>query len=174
MNRERQDDKFPISIVDGEVREESRVGKWYQDLLVSWIFQTCIRLQLSLDHRFSRFRISAQEARVLLCCVEARVTTPGQLAIIIARDKGKITRFVDRLEARGLVRREVLQRDRRFAVIKATGKGRQIAKEFAIVFDDIRTALFEGILESDVRRLGEMLPKLHKNATRMGTRQGEG
>jgi DNA-binding MarR family transcriptional regulator len=172
MNRERQGDELQIPVVGCAVREESGGEKWYQDLIVSWIFQTCIRLQISFDRRFLRFGITAQEARVLLCCIEARVTTPGQLAAMVARDKGKITRFVDRLEAKGLVRREVLQRDRRFAVIRATGKGRQIAKEFAFVFDNIRTVLFEGILESDVRRLGEMLPKLHKNATRMGTFPG--
>jgi DNA-binding MarR family transcriptional regulator len=116
--------------------------------------------------------MTAQEARVLLCCVEARVTTPGQLAMMVARDKGKITRFVDRLEAKGLIRREVLHRDRRFAVIKPTGNGRQLAKELTLVFDNARRALFEGIPESDVRGLGEMVPRLHKNATQMGTRQG--
>jgi DNA-binding MarR family transcriptional regulator len=173
MNRERQDDEVPNPVVDGAVREESGGDKWYQDLLVSWIFQTCIRIQNSLDRRFLRFGMTAQEARVLLCCVEARHTTPGQLAIMVARDKAKITRFVDRLEARGLVRRGILQRDRRFAVIKATGKGRQISKELTLVFDNARRALFEGIPESDVRRLGEMLPRLHKNATQMGTRHGK-
>jgi DNA-binding MarR family transcriptional regulator len=173
MNRERQGDELPIPVVQGDVREESDGEKWYQDLVVSWIFQTCIRLQISLDRRFLRFRVTAQEARVLLCCVEARVTTPGQLAIMVARDKGKITRVVDRLEARGLVRREVLQRDRRFAVIRATAKGRQIAKELALVFDNTRKTLFEGIPEIEIRRLGEMLPKLHKNATLMGTQQGK-
>ena len=81
---------------------------------------------------------------------------------MLARDLAKMTRFVGRLEAKGLVRRDILPRDRRCAVIRATGKGRQIAKELTLVFDDARRALFKGIPESDVRRLGDMLPSLHK------------
>lgn len=167
MNRERQDDEFTIAVVEGVAREEPGGEKWYQDLLVSWIFQTCIRIQVSLNRRFSRFGMTAQEARVLLCCVEAGQTTAGRLAIMLARDLAKMTRFVGRLEAKGLVRRDILPRDRRCAVIRATGKGRQIAKELSLVFDDARRALFKGIPESDVRRLGDMLPSLHKNATQM-------
>src|SRR6267378_4290281 len=73
--------------------------EWRKDLLVSWLFRTCIRLQTSLDRRFLKFGMTLQEASVLLCCVEDRRTTPGQLAIALGRDKGKITRFIDRLEA---------------------------------------------------------------------------
>jgi DNA-binding MarR family transcriptional regulator len=171
MNRERQDDEFPILVVEGVIREEPGREKWYQDLLVSWIFQTCIWIQNSLDRSFLRFGMTAQEARVLLCCVEARQTTSGQLAIVLARDKAKMTRFVGRLEAKGLVRREILPRDRRAVVITTTGKGRLIAKELALVFDNARRALFKGIPESDVRRLGDMLPSLHKNATQMRIQQ---
>jgi len=173
MNRERQDGEFPILVAERVICEDSGGEKWYQDLLLLWIFHTCIKIQKSLDRGFLRFGMTAQEARVLLCCVEARQTTSGQLAIVLARDKAKMTRFVGRLVAKGLVRREILPRDRRAVVITTTGKGRQIAKELALVFDDARRALFKGIPESDVRRVGEMLPRLHENATQMGIRQGK-
>ena len=73
-----------------------RGQEWRKDLLTSWLFQTCIKLQTSLDRRFLRFGMTVQEASVLLRCVEARRITPGQLAVALGRDKGKITRFVDR------------------------------------------------------------------------------
>jgi DNA-binding MarR family transcriptional regulator len=171
MNRELQDDEFPILVVDGVAREESGREKWYQDLLVSWIFQTWIRIHNSLDRRFLPFKMTAMEASVLLCCVEARQTTSAQLSIMLARDKSTMTYIIRRLEARRLVRREILQRDRRCNVINATGNGREIAKELTLVFDNARRALFEGIAESDVQRLGEMLPRLHKNATQMRIQQ---
>jgi DNA-binding MarR family transcriptional regulator len=173
MNRERQSDELPVPVVDGAAGEESSREKWYQDLLVSWIFQTWIRIHNSLNRRFLPFRMTALEASVLLCCVEARQTTSGQLSIMVARDKATMTHLVRQLEVRGLVRREILQRDRRCNVIKATEKGRQIAKELTLVFDKARRALFEGIAESDVQRLGEMLPRLHKNATQMRIQEGK-
>src|SRR5208282_490753 len=134
-----------------------------KDLLVSWLFKTCIKLQTSLDRRFLRFGMTLQEATVLLRCIEARRITPGQLAIVVGRDKGKITRFIGRLEAKGLIMRDTLERDRRISVIRPTGKGKQVARALASVFDNIRKELFVGILKNDVSRMGKMLPQLHNN-----------
>jgi DNA-binding MarR family transcriptional regulator len=147
-----------------------RGQEWRKDLLTSWLFQTCIKLQTSLDRRFLRFGMTVQEASVLLRCVEARRITPGRLAIALGRDKGKITRFVDRLESSRLLTRDIDQRDRRFSILKPTTKGKQVARALASVFDSIRKELFLGILESDVLRLGKMLPQLHKNAVHVGLR----
>ncbi len=148
-----------------------RGQEWRKDLLTSWLFQTCIKLQTSLDRRFLRFGMTVQEASVLLRCVEARRITPGQLAIALGRDKGKITRFVDRLESSRLLTRHIDPRDRRFSILKPTAKGKQIARGLGSLFDSIREELFAGILESDVLRLGKMLPQLHKNAVRIGSGQ---
>jgi DNA-binding MarR family transcriptional regulator len=115
--------------------------EWCKDLLVSWLFRTCIRLQTSLDRRFLKFGMTLQEASVLLRYVEDRGTTPGQLAISLGRDKTKITRFIDRLEASRLVTRDIHLRDRRFSVIKPTGKGKQIARALTSVVDNIRKEL---------------------------------
>ena len=143
--------------------------EWRKDLLVSWLFRTCIRLQTSLDRCFLRFGMTVQEASVLLRCVEALRITPGQLAIALGRDKGKITRFVDRLESSRLLRRDIDRRDRRFSILKPTAKGKRVARDLASVFDNIRKELFVGMLESDVRRLGKVLPQLHKNALQIGS-----
>ena len=151
-----------------------RGQEWRKDLLTSWLFQTCIKLQTSLDRRFLRFGMTVQEASVLLRCVEARRITPGQLAISLGRDRGKITRFVDRLESSRLLTRDIDPCDRRFSILKPTAKGKQVARALESVFDSIRKELFLGILESDVRRLGKMLPQLHKNAVHVGLRhEGE-
>jgi DNA-binding MarR family transcriptional regulator len=148
-----------------------RGQEWRRDLLTSWLFQTCIKLQTSLDRRFLRFGMTVQEASVLLRCVEARRITPGQLAIALGRDKGKITRFVDRLESSRLLMRGIDPRDRRFSILKPTAKGKHVAHGLGSLFDSIREELFAGILESDVLRLGKMLPQLHKNAVHIGSGQ---
>jgi DNA-binding MarR family transcriptional regulator len=126
---------------------------------MSWLFQTCIRLQTSLDRRFLKLGMTMQEASVLLRCVEARRVTAGQLAVALGRDKSKVTRFIDRLEASRLLTRDIDRRDRRFSVLKPTAKAKRIARDVASVFHDIRKEIFAGILESDVRRLGRMLPR---------------
>jgi DNA-binding MarR family transcriptional regulator len=165
--------KVPSALVPISRRSLSkplRGQEWRKDLLTSWLFQTCIKLQTSLDRRFLRFGMTVQEASVLLRCVEVLRIAPGQLAIALGRDKGKITRFVDRLESSRLVTRDIDPRDRRFSILKPTAKGKQVARALVSVFDSIRKELFAGILESDVRRLGKMLPQLHKNAVHVGSR----
>ena len=160
-----------VPISRGGLSRALRGQEWRKDLLMSWLLQTCIRLQTSLDRRFRRFGMTVQEASVLLRCVEARRITPGQLAVALARDKGKITRFIDRLESSRLLTRDIDQRDRRFSILKPTAKGKRVARDLASVFDKIRKELFVGMVESDVRRLGKMLPQLLKNAVRIGSRQ---
>ena len=148
---------------------------WHKELLLSWLFQTCFKLQASLDRRLLSFGITFQEAVVLMRCVEAGEIVPSRLVLILARDKGKITRFVDRLEAAELVKRLANPRDRRYSVIKATPKGRRLAERIAPMFDQIREELFVGVLDRDIQRLGRTLVRLHGNAARISSeRRGSG
>src|SRR5271169_1055482 len=70
------------------------IREWRGEDLISLLFRTSIRLQTTFDRRFAEFGITAQEAAVLVRCVEAGETSAGKLAQAIGRDKGKITRFV--------------------------------------------------------------------------------
>ena len=162
--------KAPIPSDGARPLKELTAPEWGKDLLVSWLFQTCIKLQTSLDRCFLKFGLTTQEATLLLRCAEMQRTTPGKLAAIVGRDKGKVTRIIDRLASSGLVTREIYARDRRYSIIRATRKGKLLARELAHVFDSIRTELFLGIRESDVFQLGAILPHLHKNAVQLGSR----
>jgi MarR family transcriptional regulator, transcriptional regulator for hemolysin len=166
----------PVEAVPGVLFPISRRGpfqkltarEWRQDLLLSWLFQTCIRVQTSLDRLFARRGMTLQEANVLLRCIEAKKIAPVRLAVLVGRDRGKITRFLKRLEAAGLVRRALNSRDKRCFVIQPTADGRRVGQEVASAFRKIRKELFAAISEGDVERLGQMLPQLHKNAARLG------
>jgi DNA-binding MarR family transcriptional regulator len=103
--------------------------------------------QRSPDRRLLRFQMTMQKVSVLLRCVEARRISPGQLAVARGRDKGKMTRYIDSLQSRRLLVREINQRDRCSSILKPTAKGKRAAQELTSVFDDIRKELFAGILE---------------------------
>ena len=163
--------KAPIPSNGPRQLKELTAQEWGKDLLVFWLFQTCIKLQTSLDRCFLRYGLTMQEATLLLRCVETQRTTPGKLAAIVGRDKGKVTRIIDVLESSGLVTREVDARDRRHSIIRATSKGKHLARILAHVVDNIRTELFLGIREKDVLQFGAMLAQLHKNANNITSRQ---
>jgi DNA-binding MarR family transcriptional regulator len=145
--------------------------EWHKELLLSWLFQTCFKLQASLDQRFLSLGLTFQEAAVLMRCVEAREIVPSRLAVVLARDKGKITRFIDRLEAAELVKCLANPRDRRYSIIRATPKGKRLAKRIVSTFDQIRKELFVRVLDHDIQRLGGTLLQLLRNAVQISAKR---
>jgi DNA-binding MarR family transcriptional regulator len=141
-----------------------------REKFLSALFQTCFALQAALDRRFLRFGVTFQEAAVLLRCVETGGITPGRLATALARDKGKITRFIDRLVARGFVVRDLNSRDRRFTLIKPTREGKLAARRLAVLFEIVRKELFANISDASLRLAAKTLPKLQRNAFLLGGR----
>jgi DNA-binding MarR family transcriptional regulator len=150
-----------------QFRDSLSPKDWHRDLLVSWLFQTCFKLQSALDRRFFPLGTTFQEAAILMYCVDAGEITPGKLAVALARDKGAITRFLDRLEVSCLVTRGPDPADRRRCIIKATPKGKRISQNIAANFGDIREELFADVLDTDIGQLAKTLRQLHLNASRV-------
>lgn len=143
------------------------IREWQAELSISRLFRTSIRLQTAFDRCFSQFGMTAQEAAVLLHCAEEGETSAGKLATTMGRDKGKITRFVDRLEASGFLTRKSDPRDHRLLIIKATSKGRRVVPQLKMRFEEVRSQFFEGVLNIDIAKLETVLSQLHANAERL-------
>jgi DNA-binding MarR family transcriptional regulator len=149
--------------------EQKYVGvrEWQAELSISRLFRTSIRLQTAFDRCFSQFGMTAQEAAVLVHCAEEGEISAGKLAKVMGRDKGKITRFVDRLETSGFLTRKSDPRDHRLLIIKATSKGRRLAPDLKARFEEVRGQFFEGVLNVDMDKLETVLSQLHANAERL-------
>jgi DNA-binding MarR family transcriptional regulator len=161
-----------FAAISGELtRNSASAQERRKDLLVSWLFETSIRLQTSFDRRLKQFGMTLQEASVLFRCVESRKMTHGELTMTIGRDVSKVTRFLRRLEARQLITRGSDRNDRRLSVIKPTRDGKKLAAELTCVFDSVRKRLFRGIRDSDLRETEQILRQLYKNAVRAGSQR---
>lgn len=159
---------MPDPFAEGAQAEDySGLRKWRGENLISLLFRTSIKLQTTFDRRFLRFGITAQEAAVLVRCVEDGETSAGKLARAMGRDKGKITRFVNRLQASGLLTRACDSSDRRLLIIKATSRGRRVSPHLRRIFEDLRRQFFDAILTQDIDRLGFLLSQLYENAGRL-------
>jgi DNA-binding MarR family transcriptional regulator len=148
-------------------RSFAGLREWRGDDLISLLFRTSIRLQTMFDRRFAQFGITAQEAAVLVRCVEAGETSAGKLARAMGRDKGKITRFVHRLEASRLLTRTSSPKDHRLLIIKATRRGLRMAPRLRMIFEELREQFFAAILTQDIDQLGLVLSQLYENAGRL-------
>jgi DNA-binding MarR family transcriptional regulator len=140
------------------------IREWRGEDLISLLFRTSIRLQTTFDRHFEQFGITAQEAAVLLRCVEAGETSAGKLAQAMGRDKAKITRFVNRLEAGSFLKRICNPHDRRLQIIRATRRGRRMAPQLRVIFEYVRRQFFLGIETPDIHRLTDVLEQVYENA----------
>ena len=157
----------PLATREKSGRGYVSVREWQAELSISRLFRTSIRLQTAFDRCFSKFGMTAQEAAVLVHCAEEGETSAGKLAKAMGRDKGKITRFVDRLEASGFLKRRSDPRDHRLFIIKATSKGRRVVPHLKTRFEEVRSQFFEGVLNVDIDKLETLLSQLHANAERL-------
>jgi len=137
------------------------------DLTLSLVFRTSQRLQTVLDRCFLRLGTTAQEAAVLLCCANADGISARGLADALDKDKGRITRYVDRLVARRLVTRKIDPRNRSVLVIAPTSLGRRLAPQLKSKFEDIRSQLFADIPADEVAQLELRLSQLLVAAGRL-------
>jgi DNA-binding MarR family transcriptional regulator len=159
--------KNPLASTRKSERKYTGIREWQAELSIARLFRTSIRLQTAFDRCFSQFGMTAQEASVLVHCAEEGETSAGKLARVMGRDKGKITRFVDRLEASGFVSRRNDSRDHRLLIIKATSKGLRFAPQLKTRFEELRSQFFEGVLNVDIDTLETVLSRLHANAERL-------
>jgi DNA-binding MarR family transcriptional regulator len=153
--------------VEKPERKYASIREWQEELSISRLFRTSIRLQTAFDRCFSQFGMTGQEAAVLVHCAEEGETSAGKLASAMGRDKGKITRFVDRLEAGGFLSRRSDPHDHRLMIIKATSKGRRVAPHLRTRLEEVRGQFFEGVLNVDIDKLETVLTQLHTNAERL-------
>lgn len=135
--------------------------------VISQLLRASIGLQKALDRCFAPTGLTSQEAAVVVHCAESKNLSAGKLAQVMGRDKGKITRFVDRLEGRGFVRRVANSRDHRRLIIRPTVRGQRVVPELKRTFEQIREEILAGVQSEDLIRLGLVLTALHENAGRL-------
>ena len=79
-------------------------------------------------------------------------------------DAGAMTRMLDRLEAKGLVRRVRSTSDRRVVTIELTAEGRQAASGIPAVLCDVQNALLADVSRDEWQALAATLRKMLASA----------
>jgi len=115
-----------------------------------------------LDQEFAALAVTAQQAGVLLH-ISAGETTPRRLAELLATDTAGMTRLLDRLQSRGLVRREADPADRRSIRIMLTASGRALIPSIPPIFNRVAARVTEGVAEHDLRVVHNTLMTVRAN-----------
>ena len=94
--------------------------------------------------------------------------TAAALAREIQLDAGAMTRMLDRLEAKGLVRRERSQSDRRVVNLALTDAGRVAAAEIPPALCSVLNAHLRGFSPAEVELLQGFLLRMLANGAELG------
>ena len=136
-----------------------------EELLLALIGQVSIQLQSNLDARFRPLGVTAQEAALLLRCAEKSEISSGELAAMMFRDKGGITRHLNRLAAKGMVHRSPNPRDRRLTMIRATARGRRLAPRCRDIFLKTRAGVLNDLFDVELHQVFAALSRISAKLT---------
>lgn len=90
--------------------------------------------------------------------------TVAELARSCEMDAGAMTRLLDRLEAKGLCRRQRSLEDRRVVRLALTEEGREAAREIPVVLSRVQNSLLTGFTTDEWQLLKSFLRRLLENA----------
>jgi DNA-binding MarR family transcriptional regulator len=145
--------------VPGQYRPDQSVGYLMKRVLSSVLAQADERLaSLDLTHAqwLPLFKLAAKECH-----------TVAGLARELELDPGAMTRSLDRLEAKGLVRRERSTEDRRVVNLVMTDEGRQVARQVPPVMAEVLNNHLQGFSEDEWKQLIALLSRMVANGDAM-------
>ena len=124
-----------------------------------------VRVELidALDRELAKFDITAAQMIVLACVANKEADSPAGLCKNISYDPGAMTRMIDRLEQKGLVRRNPNPDDRRATNLEITTAGRALYPQLLAAKEAVQVQFLHGFSEREARTLEQMLNRILEN-----------
>jgi DNA-binding MarR family transcriptional regulator len=128
---------------------------------VGFLIKRCgVLMQQSAEERFAQLPITFTQWMALATLLRAECVSASQLSSELGHDMGALTRVVDQLERRGLVRRDRSVRDRRSVEIAITPAGRKQAQAGKRLLVDLLNELVAPLAAKEVDALIGLLQRL--------------
>ena len=122
-------------------------------------------LNRMLDQEMAPLELTAMQWRPVLLVFQDRADTPAELARLTGMDTGAMTRALDRLEAKGLLRRNRCQTDRRVVKIELTEIGEAKARAIPPNIARVLNYHLRGFSSDEVAQLKHLLRRMIANGS---------
>src|SRR5206468_470615 len=124
-----------------------------------------VRVELidALDRELSQFDISAAQLIVLASVANKEAGSASGLCKSISYDPGAMTRMIDRLEQKGLVRRVPNAEDRRAMNLEMTAAGKALYPQLLAAKEVVGVQFLRGFSPDEVRLLETFLNRMLEN-----------
>ena len=119
---------------------------------------------LAADRRLAPLELSAAQFSVIASLVGETRKSASDLCRVISYDAGAMTRMLDRLEAKGLIRRNRSPEDRRLVHLELTEEGRAAYPRMRELALAVANRFLRGFTKADARQLESLLTRMLENA----------
>lgn len=129
--------------------------------IISHIQHAAHRIGRHLEAELAAVGVDQGEAHVLSALAAGPIAI-GALVDVVGVKRSTLTNILDRLERRGLVRREINPRDRRSFVVRPTRGGERAAKKVADAFTAVDRKLARTTSAAERQAFYSVLAKLEE------------
>ena len=118
----------------------------------------------AIDRELAPLDISHAQWIVVMLLSDGAVSTAAELCKILIYDPGAMTRLLDRLEKKGVLRRVRAKDDRRTVRLKLTAGGKRLYPRILEALVEAFNGLLHGFSKSEVRQLEDLLQRIPANS----------
>jgi len=144
-------------------RPENSVG-----YLVNKLAQTVAR---EVDNRMVDLGLTDAQWKPLLLLQQGTCSTAADISRIACHDTGAVTRLLDRLEAKTLIRRVRSAEDRRVVNLELTNEGKQVAAEVPKILANLANEVLEGFSQEEFLVFRNLLGRALNNALALNAQE---
>jgi len=124
-----------------------------------------LSMNRALDQEMVALGLTAMQWRPMISIYKGVADTPAELARLAGVDTSAMTRTLDRLEAKGLVRRTRSNEDRRTIKIELTETGKEKGQQIPPCVDRVLNQHLRGFSVDEVTQLRHMLHRMLANGS---------
>ncbi len=123
-------------------------------------------LLAGLERELEPLQITAAQFVVLNSIRSGKGRTLSEFCRLLAYDSGAMTRLLDRIEAKGIIRRVENPADRRSHIVELTEQGQAVFPRAQLGTEVAIRRLLAGFSENDAQALRGMLKRIAANAAK--------
>jgi MarR family transcriptional regulator, multiple antibiotic resistance protein MarR len=122
--------------------------------------------ELAADEQLSSMEVSYAQFAIVASLGLGVAKSASDLCKFVSYDAGAMTRMIDRLEEKGLLRRSRDTSDRRLVNLELTEKGTEALPRMKEVSRRVVNRFLEGFTKAETRQLEGLLTRMLENAPR--------
>jgi DNA-binding MarR family transcriptional regulator len=118
-----------------------------------------------LEVELAPLELTTAQFIVVIAAMRQRARTVNEFCAFAGVDAGAMSRLLDRLEAKGIVRRVRLEGDRRQVQVELTDKGHALSPQIMPALVRVYQQFLDGFSRDDALQLQSLLQRLLVNAS---------